>query len=342
MVTKIFDRLVLPAVIAFSCVWAAVNPALADGAGWSASIEGGYLMESGEKAKPYHTTDYDPNNFLALSGPYSGGTPDGGAFRSSFGYDFGSWDISAGYSGSWLGDRTRLSVDDGYPFPVYGMPAIVLDRELWGFAFNMTEGAVKEGWSRHVVDLALGVDLLEGDTGHLKVLGGARYANIDHMIEIEGYHLIPTDTAAQSRRDRYEGFGPAIGLAGELNLTEEMSLTGAITGAALFGKRTIRSKGEYHHTLLNLDLYSDEKSTTHKTVWNLGTELGLTYRPAMSDGAPFSVTLGYRLDQWWNIHDTRSERYRDDNNNYIYEGTRGSRNGDATSHGPFLRLGLKF
>ena len=61
--------------------------------------------------------------------------------------------------------------------------------------------------------------------------------------------------------------------------------------------------------------------------------------PPMPGGTEFMVTLGYRMDAWWNVQDSSYNDYPDAS---LPATDDGSRNGDTLSHGPFLRLGVRF
>lgn len=313
----------------------------ADEMGWFGSVEGSYLMEDGDRVKPVHEFDINSNGMSTnMEGPKALTASNGGGFRGNLGYDFGRWDVALGYAGSWLDDEQSFSAEGGPAFPISDIGFLTWQDDQVGFGTRFLNGHAKEEWERHVIDLKLGYDALYTTAGRVHFFGGLRIASLEHELKIDGYQA-PGAYAAQMRNERLWGLGPMIGIDGTLTLNPEFSLTGGITTAVLFGHKRNRFEGDYTSPVLGSRFHSEGENRNGKTIYNTTAEAGLSYTPQMPGGTDFTVTLGYRLDQWWNVHDTRSSAYSL-NGGLQYEGEVGSKHADTTSHGPFLRLGVRF
>lgn len=328
---------------AFVSTLCLTQPVKAENSGWFGSVEGSYLMEDGEQADHIDRLQPVPPNSSRLTGGRAVTRPDGGAFRGGLGYDFGGWTVGLNYGGSWLGDTTSVQPDNDTP-PYEGIPVILLNADMFGFGpLPLSEGEVKDKWNRQTADLRFGFDAIDLEGGALHLFGGIRYADIDHWQEVEGVYAPTQRYHLKLRDDDYDGWGPLAGVSGMIFFDEAFGMSASLSGAALFGKRKTQNYGVIAGPN-NLYVTEGNTHTSKNTVYNLEAELGFVYSPPMPGGTDFTVTLGYRLDQWWNIHDTTSPQFHISNQApfYAFDGNRGSKKGDATSHGPFLRLGVQF
>lgn len=303
----------------------------ADETGFTGFVEGSYLMEDGDRTKPVERFDLATLRDLKSIGA----DPDGGAFRGGMGYDFGLFDVGLRYEGTWLSDRQGVSSDLAASIIHYGQLNVHLAN-----AYFLTDGTIKEDHDRHVIDLLLGYDAFAWDGGSINLSGGLRYANIDHDLtvhsELAGVALIEDD-----RTEDFAGVGPAINATGQMKIADEFRLVGGVGGSVIFGDR------DTHNLIRSIDPATgaivqsfEEERDGADTIYNMSGELGVAYVPFMPGGTEFMVTLGYRMDAWWNVQDTTYSDFQDAVPTTREE--RGSRNGDALSHGPFLRLGVRF
>lgn len=309
----------------------AAVPVQADESGWNGFVEGSYLMEDGDRTRP--VGNYDDANDVFIGG-VDVTRPDGGAFGAGIGYDFGVFDIGLKYQGSWLNDNVSEDSD-----PPGSVLFTQLNSHLLGVPVGYLTVDVAEDWNRHVLDFMVGYDVWRWEGGGINLSGGIKYARISRDLEAEG-PIAADFSMTEERHEDLAGVGPAIAAHGHLALSEEFRLVGGMGGSLLFADRDTENSYTILNTATGAVLTSEaEERDGADTIYNMNGELGIAYVPFMPGGTEFMVTLGYRMDAWWNVQDSNYNQF-----NVLgdLEGDRGSRNGDALSHGPFLRLGVRF
>ncbi|MBZ9794225.1 Lpg1974 family pore-forming outer membrane protein [Mesorhizobium sp. ES1-4] len=117
----------------------------------------------------------------------------------------------------------------------------------------------------------------------------------------------------------YWGIGPRVGAEAYYPLGENWGLTGAASGAVMWGRRTDRTGFNYNVTNPDsqgsVTLFSE---SANQTVTSLDASAGLSWTPLA--GATF--TAGYKVEQWHNL------LVNADHSNQTFSG-------------PFLRLEVK-
>lgn len=304
-------------------------PLQAQETGFTAFLEGGYVLESGDRTRP--VTEVDDGAMTA--NPLAPTRPDGGALRAGAAYEWEQWRIGLAYAGSWLDDGHQAKSDGVDLFPVGVLNSHILNQPQ-ASDVSMTWDEV---WRRHRMDLTAGYALPAGQGVNVLVSGGLRYAHFSRHISVDTSPLSFVELS-EDRREKLWGLGPVLNISGAVRLSPEFQLVGGIGGSALFGDRDIRNEHMFiENNVLNERV--EERIDGSSTFYSLDGEVGLAYSPMLSEQVGLSVILGYRMEQWWNVQDTRYDEIDSDGN---ILGRRGHKNGDALSHGPFLRLGVRF
>lgn len=117
----------------------------------------------------------------------------------------------------------------------------------------------------------------------------------------------------------YWGIGPRVGAEAYYPLGETWGLTGAVSGAIMWGRR--ENGAAFRYDLTNPDQQGSVtlgSESSNQTVTNLDASAGLSWTPLQ--GATF--TAGYKIEQWHNLLINADSSTQ-------------------TFHGPFLRLEVK-
>ena len=273
--------------------------------GWYGSLEGRYLMSDGDRTSQL--------NAIPLFAPIATSVPpggDGGGGKVALGYRFASpWDVHFAASENQLGEVTDTT------------SVVFLYNRFVGFQQRSTASA-----DYQLLDFDAGYNFVLGGTD-LRLSGGLRYAHFnenysDTFSYIYGPFGLPT---FDYRRVKFSGLGPLIGARARVPLgASRFAVIGAAGGSVLFGDRTSQ---ETNSTFGTVNLRNE------RGVYELEGELSLAY----SFGGAWTGEIGYRVEQWWNVVDTRTSFFISP---VLASGNHSD--GNLLTHGPFLRVDLHF
>ena len=127
-----------------------------------------------------------------------------------------------------------------------------------------------------------------------------------------------TSLSSLSGDSHFTGLGPRVGL--EMFYGSTFGVVGSVSAAAIFGVRDSTFTSNVDGVLTNMG--------QNKWTWveNISGSLGLSWQFAPG----YSVVVGYKADQWWNIRD-----------NFSYTGMTSQGDKDVLTHGPFLRVTVR-
>ncbi len=160
-------------------------------------------------------------------------------------------------------------------------------------------------------------------TADIRFFGGLRLVHSDERGAVSESFTPdnPADkggTVDKIGSSEYWGIGPRVGAEAYYPVGETWGLTGAVSGAVMWGRRTDETNFKFDFTNGNHGSGTVFSQSSNQTVTNLDASAGLSWTPLA--GATF--TAGYKVEQWHNLlvnadHST------------------------STFHGPFLRLEVK-
>jgi opacity protein-like surface antigen len=275
--------------------------------GWYGSLEGRYVMSDGD-----HTNQF--NRFLVFQPLATSVAPggDGGGGAAALGYRFASpWDVRFAFSDNQLGEATSG-------------PSVL---HFYSFLTDTNQSTASADY--YLLDFDAGYHLALGRTD-LRLSGGLRYAHFNENYRNTFSELYgPLSVALiDYRREKFSGLGPLIGARVHVPLgNSRFAVIGSGGGSMLFGDRTSQETSSFLGFTSVTNLRDDNR------VYELEGALSLAYRISEC----WSAELGYRVEQWWNIVDTRSSLI-------LLAGlnTGNHSNGNLLTHGPFVRVDFGF
>ncbi|TIN26215.1 MAG: hypothetical protein E5Y31_15590 [Mesorhizobium sp.] len=133
----------------------------------------------------------------------------------------------------------------------------------------------------------------------------------------------PTDKGGNADKlgsSEFYGIGPRLGAEVYYPLSETWGLTGAVSGSAMWGRRTDKISVHVHETGATPDPDVDVSESRHSSevVTNIDLSGGVTFKPWENT----TFTAGYKVEQWHNLLLLSDKSTQ-------------------TFHGPFLRLEVK-
>lgn len=251
-----------------------------------------------------------------------------------------------------LGDTTdKLGENNGFG-DLYGSVALTkaispdVDWRLAGaihagqdndFSFNVPTGSgavdlsFGNSYNFQTLDFDIGKHV-QAQSADIRFFGGLRLLHSKEKLDLhEG--ITPTDPATDKAgsvdklgSSEFYGIGPRVGAEVYYPLGETWGLTGAVSGSAMWGRRTDKlsfTATEHDPTPAPGDPVDQTQSASisqhsSEVVTNIDLSGGVTFRPW--DNTTF--TAGYRVEQWHNLLEF-------------------SEKSSQTFNGPFLRLEVK-
>ncbi|WP_176479200.1 Lpg1974 family pore-forming outer membrane protein [Mesorhizobium sp. WSM3860] len=159
----------------------------------------------------------------------------------------------------------------------------------------------------------------------IRFFGGLRLVHSDETVFDVSNTFTPTNpadkgiSADKMGTSEYWGIGPRAGAEAYYPVGENWGLTGAVSGAVMWGRRIDRVGINFSQT--NPDAHASEtlfSQGSSETVSNLDASLGLSWTPM----ANTTFTAGYKIEAWHNL------LVNADHDNQVFQG-------------PFLRLEVK-
>jgi hypothetical protein len=182
-----------------------------------------------------------------------------------------------------------------------------------------------------VVDLTVGHQFDVGDRLDIRLFSGLRFANIDQDLDVRYDGDDFSNTRIQLNRD-FVGYGLRIGSEANLDLGAGLSLFSRIGGSLLVGEFS----GEQIETDdRGRDLIAQiEQEQNQEIVPVLDLLAGLNWTMSVSRSTQLSFTVGYELQNWFNVSETT--RFVDNSGQGVL--TRDT--GDLSFSGLFLEGGV--
>ncbi|MEW6634342.1 MAG: Lpg1974 family pore-forming outer membrane protein [Pseudomonadota bacterium] len=161
-------------------------------------------------------------------------------------------------------------------------------------------------------------------TADIRFFGGLRLVHTDETLAQLSATFTPTNpadkgfTADKIGTAEYWGIGPRVGAEAYYPVGEDWGLTGAVSGAVMWGRRTERLGFNVSNTIGEHASITVASQGSNETVSNLDASLGLSWAPV----ANTTFTAGYKIEAWHNL------LVNADHDNQVFQG-------------PFLRLEVK-
>ena len=201
--------------------------------------------------------------------------------------------------------------------------------------------------SYHIVDLEVGYSLQLGQVS-LRPFLGVRYADFD--INTQNTGSISTAPVSVGHIDfarhvNTTGFGPKLGVDGHVPIGTDtgFGIGGSIGGSILFGDRDIVDSMLLGNGVVPSPLSgSVQISDGVDTFYNAEADLGMTYSVAMGNASSMMMTVGYRIEAFFDVNSTRSSFAAGGANFYPAGTLHGDKTANQVFHGPFLRARLNF
>jgi hypothetical protein len=280
---------------------------------WWLSAEGQYLFYDGDPAKYGIDNDEDGDNDFAMKLKPDDGWGVGGEI--GFQPACSPWSflgrVRYGQSNKEKDHDTQYSTFDG------------------GFTSGSAEADHRE--KHWIVDLEIGRDVGLGalsEDSNVRVFAGLRFAHFKGKGSMTtnyyshfGYsnYTIERRSNADFKR-KFTGIGPRIGFDAMLPFDEHFSLDLGAAGALLFGKQKFEVDGTNYS---NFESNDDIREKRSKTVVVPNLEASAAFSWLVTDNA--QISLGYRIDSYWDVYDTGDI-------------VGGRDEGDRIIHGPFLKF----
>ena len=175
------------------------------------------------------------------------------------------------------------------------------------------------------------VDLEAGYAPHLdgnlrvRLSGGVRALHFMDSVDKSGFSPGSPPSSADIRlTNEFLGLGPRVGLDASTRFGDSnIGISGMVAGAAIFGQD--RSEATASVTSGGSPFYVTQSGADNHTVYDLEAALGLDY--FIGDTA--KVTLGYKVEQLWNVRGSlNSSSPTADGNQFL--------------SGPFAKLEAKY
>ncbi|RUT83098.1 MAG: hypothetical protein E5Y04_30660 [Mesorhizobium sp.] len=202
------------------------------------------------------------------------------------------------------------------------------------FGFNVPTGSgtvdlsFGNSYNFQTLDFDIGKHV-QAQSADIRFFGGLRLLHAKEKLNLH-QGVTPTDpttdkagSADKLGSSEFYGIGPRVGAEVYYPLGETWGLTGAVSGSAMWGRRT--DKISLHAEVTDPsdptpDLPVDVSASQHSSevVTNIDLSGGVTFRPW--DNTTF--TAGYRVEQWHNLLELSDKSTQ-------------------TFNGPFLRLEVK-
>ena len=162
-------------------------------------------------------------------------------------------------------------------------------------------------------------------TADIRFFGGLRLVHSEQEIKPFSLSFTPTDPTAGGgsfeilRTNEFWGIGPRVGAEAYYPLNETWGLTGAVSGAVMWGRRSDRlAENSTNTNPASRTSVTLESQSSNETVTNVDASAGLSWTPLQNT----TFTAGYKVEVWHNLL-TYAEH-----TNQVF-------------HGPFLRLEVK-
>jgi len=191
-------------------------------------------------------------------------------------------------------------------------------------AFNFNYG---DDFNFQTLDFDLGKHV-QVQSADIRFFGGLRLVHSKEHIGIsEGFsETSPVDksgSADKLGKAEYWGIGPRVGAEAYYPVGENWGLTGAVSGAVMWGRRTETASldavsDDPNNNPAHREVHLSESQHSNETVTSLDALAGVTWTPFTNT----TFTAGYKVEQWHNLLVTSDSK-------------------TETFHGPFLRLEVK-
>ena len=121
--------------------------------------------------------------------------------------------------------------------------------------------------------------------------------------------------------NRFLGVGPRVGA--DVRVGNELGLVASVSAAALYGKQTQEQSLGY--TYFGYNLGYGQADAKYDWVTDVAASLAASWKPSKST----EIAAGYRAEKLMNVNAPQG-------------GTQITQSKDVVSHGPFLKVGVKF
>jgi hypothetical protein len=312
---------------------AAVSPALAEQSwGWDIELQGGFLWR--RQYSPVASAEVVEILPVARSVGTETITPsENWTGRASVRRRLGAeLDVGLAYTG--------IGSTEAEQAPASSLPVAVILPGLIQAPITAAAGFALDARStaqQHIVDLDVGFG---ADGAGPKLFAGVRFT---HFTEATRLFLpqafFPVAAEFSHRRDdRFIGAGPRLGLRWTHALAEGWSVVAGVEGSILFGTQRFRTTTTGFGGVAT-GAYNEEHG---RIVYNAQGDLAVKH--AWTNGV--SVAVGYQAAAWFGLRDNRREldaaaTLAADPTGAILVGG-GRRYPIDLTHGPYLRVGLKF
>lgn len=297
------------------------------------SVEGGYLMGSGDL--PYAQYHDGVKNYAFKVDPGNGWS---GSFAANARFDDGT-NVRATYTHTSSSQTAATGSYDGsntpYPWPVWNILGF-LNNRLPNGATSYNSSTVSTDLHADIVDLQAGHDVGLGTEGEFMLLGGLRIADFEQNTSADlfcsrpagssgpGGCSTPSLVVSQHRGSRFNGFGPSIGANyNDAVGTQGFGVFGSVLASALLGKQSTSTWAKFGGTSSN-SLYADKH-----IAFTVDARLGLSY--TMPD-CPVVLAAGYQVSLLDRVRDTANAASATGSDHF------GNHQAELLYHGPFLRL----
>ncbi|MGV7220827.1 MAG: Lpg1974 family pore-forming outer membrane protein [Nitrospinales bacterium] len=333
--------------------------------GFFMQLEGRYVMSDGDETPIAIGNDgrifeIDMNNEDTTArfgmGMYIGNT------GIDVGLHYSGLNISGTRNGHDCLPLTQITATPAYApcvAPLIGNPALATTAfPLMSYVGGHNFEPADYDTTYHVVDFEVGYNLQLGRTS-LRPFVGARYADFEQSVHTSGNFAtaftsplpgvyVPLGGHADwSRLVTNRGAGPRLGLDAQVEVGAGFGFAGSISGSVLWGERDTVDSSNFGGVAVTSLQGGVPDGDDGDTFYNAEGDLGITYGVEMGNGSSMMMTLGYRVEAWFDVNNTSNSFSGLGPAQLVLFpataiGAIGDTEADQIFHGPFMRAKLNF